>query len=452
MNSLRQLEDQNWVARFDAELRANPQQALDSSAAVRQQFADQGHTILEWVGWPLRPLFIPRSTLQYLSRAMIAQLEQTRLALLACCDDPDALVQISPLAREFYRIVDMRAGLEAPCFLDYLRPDGFLYEDRWVWSEINFGNGAIVSSSYQEVVHELFRHCPILKRAGVTEEGLDRPFRAYIKWVKSYARPCNGVPRIGLLAHQSEWRTILNWPEKIVAQIYAAQAMFAEEGVHTEIIDEASLEVREGLCYSAGEPLDGLCMITIGSTFMDDLPRLETELHLLTGSRVGELPFLKPLASLAMDKGIMPWMTQNLEWPLQQDGFRVEIAPTEFPSQDRAVEHRTNRENYVLKRSFEGKHSLMGPTAPGRQWNRALHRGMETLEYVVQEYTPLPVTTVPITTDGKNIEWVEVQVELSPFIVNGEYAGCMARYAPKRTGVILSPAPDDMGMTSVYAV
>lgn len=450
VKSHRQLEDQDWVARFDAELKANPQEALEASAAVRQYFAEKNHTILEWVGWPLRPLFIPRKTLQFISRAMVEQLEKTRLALLEVCEDPKRLADISPLNPDFYRTIDMRGGLEAPCFLEYIRPDGFLYEDRWVWSEINFGNGAIVSSSYQEVVHELFSRCPILQKIGATQ--FDRPFQAYIDWVGSHAVDGEGPVRIGLLAHQGEWQTILNWPEKIVAQIYAAQEMFAAKGLQTFIVDETALELRDSHCFYQGEPLQGLCMITIGSTFMDDLDRLGTELKFLTGAQVANLPFLKPLASLAMDKGAMEWMTRNLTWPLEEDGFKMEIAATEFPHTGRAAEYRLNRENFVLKRSYEGKDTLMGITTPGRVWNRTLDRALKTWEYIIQDYSSLPVTTVPITKDGKTIEWVEVQVELSPFIVRGEYAGCMARYAPTRDGVILSPAPDDMGMTSVYAV
>ena len=51
----------------------------------------------------------------------------------------------------------------------------------------------------------------------------------------------------------------------------------------------------------------------------------------------------------------------------------------------------------------------------------------------------------------KDIHWIDVRVEVSPFIVDGEYCGAIARYAPDAQGLILSPPPADMGMTIVQS-
>ena len=44
-----------------------------------------------------------------------------------------------------------------------------------------------------------------------------------------------------------------------------------------------------------------------------------------------------------------------------------------------------------------------------------------------------------------------VRFEVSPFIIDGDYAGAFVRYAPDREGVLLSPSPGDVGMTLVLA-
>jgi hypothetical protein len=69
----------------------------------------------------------------------------------------------------------------------------------------------------------------------------------------------------------------------------------------------------------------------------------------------------------------------------------------------------------------------------------------------MQRYLRLPRTTLPVSRDGVTIEWIPVRVELSPFVIEGAYAGAIARYAPDAEGLILSPPPPEMGMTMVYA-
>ena len=45
-----------------------------------------------------------------------------------------------------------------------------------------------------------------------------------------------------------------------------------------------------------------------------------------------------------------------------------------------------------------------------------------------------------------------MRVEISPFIIGGQYAGAAVRYAPSAEGLVLSPAPDDMGFGTILPV
>jgi hypothetical protein len=40
---------------------------------------------------------------------------------------------------------------------------------------------------------------------------------------------------------------------------------------------------------------------------------------------------------------------------------------------------------------------------------------------------------------------------LSPFLVDGRYVGAIARYAPDAEGLIMSPPPENMGLTNVFS-
>jgi len=186
---------------------------------------------------------------------------------------------------------------------------------------------------------------------------------------------------------------------------------------------------------------------------MDEPELLTGSLKHVRGTRVGNVPLIKPLASLLMDKGTMPLMQETQQWPqTSESGFHFDLASTAFPSREHAAEYRHNQAAYVLKRAFDGKHTVIGCKAGGREWNKVLDDALRGQDYIIQEYVPLPRTRMPISTDGKTIHWVDVRVEVSPFIIDGEYRGAIARYAPDAQGLILSPPPPDMGMTIVYSV
>lgn len=452
----RQLEDQDRVKAFDEALKKDPEAALAAARQARQHWAEQGVTVLDWSGWPLRPLFIPRTTLDFICEGMHRQLVKIRDLLVEGRGDLDNLTQKVPLHPDMFHQLITREGLEAENLLQLYRPDGFLYEDHWVWSEINLGNGTQVSNTYQEVLYDLFGRSPILKELGWdVDQGIGRPFQRYVDLVADYV-PAKESPLVALMIHSHEWQTILDWPERIVQQVELAQRRFQERGWRIELVHEDGLKVDpEHNCRLAEDDqlVDCVCMWSIGTSFMDEPERVRDEWPHLRGATVGKAPLVQPLAGLAFDKGLLPWMGTALEWPVVDPatGFQVRLPQTDYPDPERAAEYRTEREKWVLKRSFDGKDTVVGTSAPGRLWNRILGKAMNSFDYVIQEYATLPETEVPISVDGERIDWVPVQVEISPFVVRGKYVGGFARYAPSGRGIVLSPAPEGMGFTSVFA-
>lgn len=446
------------VAAFDRSLRKNKSQVLDRLAAFHDGWTAQKVTTLRSTGWPLRPLFLRRTHVDFVARALYRNFQKLVRRMVALADDPVKLARKVPIDARVYRALDVKRSLTSPLFLELLRPDGFLFPDRYVLSELNFGNGSIVSNAYTEVLHSYFSTCPALSHAGLgREEALPRPFRAYAQLIREVLPPKVVKPFIALLAHSHEHSVILSWEERVIQQVYFAQRLLKEAGLENRLVHEGDLRLNSSrqAVLRTGKKVDAVVQVTIGSSFMDEPHRLARggDLALLRGPTVGKAPLFKPVVSVCMDKGTMPFFGSLPIWPARgPGGFRVEQAETAFPDPDQAANYRLHRDDYVLKRSFDGKDTHVGRATHGRVWNAVLDKALRSWDYVIQRYQSMPRTVMPVAVDEKHIEWIPVRVELSPFIVRGQFAGGIARYAPDAEGLILSPPPPGMGLTSVRPV
>ncbi|MCA9777239.1 MAG: hypothetical protein KC800_11000 [Candidatus Eremiobacteraeota bacterium] len=451
------LEDFALVEAYHREIKRDPQRALAHARQVKEAWQKQGMDTLEWSGWPLRPLFVPRKRLEFFSRAVHRQLGELCREVLRRIDDPDELSRHIPLHPAMYETFITREGLEAENFLSLIRPDGFLYQDHWVWTEINGGNGSQVSNIYQELLYPLFHSSPLFQKLGLdAAEGIGRPFQRYLDLVGEHIPEGADSPLIGILIHSKAWGVFETWPDRVIKLIHYSQKLMEERGWRAEIVHEDQVVVEDGVCRlkADGRPISVICLYTIGTNFLSELERAHEEWPHWRGGKAGNTPILQPLAGMVLDKGALPAMQEWLSWPIQdEDGFEVRLPSTVFPNEEMAKHYRRHKDEFVLKRSFVDKDTLVGRSVRPRHWNRVLKQAMEGWDYVLQDYRTLPETIMPVSTDGESIDWVPVQVEISPFIIKGEYAGGFARYAPSReSGVVLSPPPDDMGFTSVYQV
>ncbi len=449
-------EDRAAVRAFDRELKKNRSKVLDRLPRFHGGWSKQKVTTLRGIGWPLRPLFLPRGMLEFTARALYENFRKLTRRMISLSKTPEKLARKIPIDLAMYRALDLRKSLESELFLEILRPDGFLFPDRYVLSELNFGNGSIVSNAYTEVLYDYFAGCPAFQGSTEGADTLPRPFQRYAELIREIIPAKIKKPFVALLAHSHEHQTILGWEERVIQQVYFAQRLLTARGLPNQLVHEDDLKLVRGQATIRGRrKVDAVVQITIGSSFMDEPKRLAPrgDLAGLRGPKMGNAPILKPVVSVAMDKGTMPYFGSLPSWPAQDGhGFRVELSDTRFPERADAAEYRNNKDDYVLKRSFDGKDTHIGQATHGRLWNSVLEQALSSWDYVLQRYESMPRTVMPVAIDDKHIEWIPVRVELSPFIIRGRYAGAIARYAPDAEGLILSPPPPDMGLTTVFPV
>lgn len=273
--------------------------------------------------------------------------------------------------------------------------------------------------------------------------------------IRELARPSGGRPRVALLAHSYEWKTILDYPKRVVQQIHYARKRLAAAGIDTFLVHEDDLFVdARGRARIRGQrkPVDLVLLITICTSFIDEPRRLRSDLRCLRGGSVGDVRLAKPLVSLGFDKGTLPFFGAMKGWPMRAgDDFRLEIVPTFFPGPKEARRLEREKNQWVLKKAFDGKDTHVGVSTKKRLWRQVLEVATQTKDYVSQRYASMPRARMPMLIDDRHLEWVDVRVELSPFIYEGRFGGALARYAPDAEGLVLSPPPEGMGLTTVFS-
>ncbi len=447
-------EDQTYVEAYDRALREHGSAMLEEAAALMERYAARGITTIKGAGFPLRPLFVPRRLLEAIGCSLTEGFERLRIALLDHLDDPAWLEEHLPIPPSLFKHLNFRESLSKEAFFSVLRPDGFLFADRYALIEPNFGNGSLISNAYTEILFDYFQGSTVFRELGWSSTPLDRPFQRLLEMIRSRLPAGKERHFVALFCHHWEHQVIQTWEERVIQQLYLAQQVMAAQGIDTRVVYEDGFLIDEsGQTHlkEDGQRVDLVLQFTIGTSFMDEPWLFEDALAHLTGAKIGDAPLIKPLASLCIDKGILPLMNTLGGWPIStEEGFRVEIPWTVYPQSEEATHYRLAKDEYVLKRAYDGKDTHVGISTAGRLWNRVLAQALESKAYVLQRYQPMSQTIMPMCFDGKHIEWVPVRVELSPFLVDGRYAGAIARYAPEAEGLVMSPPPENMGLTNVF--
>jgi hypothetical protein len=403
---------------------------------------------MPWSGWPLRPFFFSRQKLQ----ALAGQLQQglQAWAAEAAQRTPEELSAELGLDLSFLRGIELGQSFLAPGFHSYLRPDGFFHQDHYTLVELNFANGLIVSNAYTEILADYHAEDPALSSVWAAPP---RPFQAYLDLVEQALGPGHlEAPLIGLLSFRQEYETIHSWEKRVGDMVTLGRQLFHARGWDTVVLHEHDVVINsdgQAICREDQRSLDMIIQITMNTTFMDRPELLASDFKVWTGTKVGRAPLYSPLSGICLDKGTLPWLNRLMP---KGQSFQVVIPETHPPTAEREVEYRLHRQDWVLKRAFDGKDTYAGCSTQGRIWNKVIARAISEGGYVMQRYQPMPLTTVPVTHDGEQIQWVTVSFELSPFIVAGRFAGGAVRYAPAATGLVMSPPPDNMGFALAAAV
>lgn len=451
------LQDQHLVLELDRLLRRHVSEVRDYTWAFHRRWKRKGVTTIRGTGWAVRPFLLPLSRLQFIASSFHGALSTLRSAIQAAAAKRGAVTRLLPVHPEFEALFDVAGGASSPAFLSHFRPDGFLFENRFLLSEINYGNGILISCGYTEASADYWRNHPLIKRLGWDIERMHcRPLPWYVNVARRFVRP-GPAPSVALLSHSEEWKTILGYPKRVMDQIRFVCRQFGEAGMHARTVTEQDVSVdrRGNLRFDAdGRKVDLLMFITVGSTFLDrpELLRKGGALHHLTRPRIGDTWVLKPLAGLMVDKGALPLLGRIDASRQMEDGFRFEIPHTEYPIEGGAQRYLRRRADWVIKRSFDGKDTSVGATSTPEAWRSAVDAAVDGYNYVAQRYVSIPRAEVPVFVDEKHLEWVPSRVELSPFIYDGAFGGAGVRHAPDAEGVVMTDFPEGYGYSIALAV
>ncbi|MFI5830181.1 hypothetical protein ACIA6C_23530 [Streptomyces sp. NPDC051578] len=165
-------------------------------------------------------------------------------------------------------------------------------------------------------------------------------------------------------------------------------------------------------------------------------------------------------AYLIANKKVLGWISEGLPWMTAQDRDDVErYLPWTRVTGERGVSWRgttwplpelllSSPEEFVLKPAIgmSGQQVLVGRHCPQEEWRRAVAAAVAAEDHIVQEYVePAPYLmefTGSASGDGSGADTYEAEIipVFSPFLFDGQDAGCMVRYLP----------PQDRGIVSVH--
>lgn len=450
-------QNRELVTEFDRLLTRHVSEVRDYTWAFHRRWARRGVTTMRGAGWAVRPFLLPAARLDFIASAFHSAMSTLRNALRMAAAVKGGVHRLLPYHRRFEECVDVVDGVWSPAFLSHFRPDGYLFEDRYVLAELNYGNGVIVSCGYTEAVADYWRGHPVIRRLGWDVERLHRrPFPWLVNVARRFARPVRS-PTVALLAHSEEWRVIEGYPKRVIDQMRYARDGFKAAGLRARLVTERDVAVnRRGQCVFTrdGAPVDLVMLITIGSSFMDSPDELAPggSLSHFAKARIGDTWVLKPLAGLVVDKGALPALGKLGVGQRMADGFRFEVSPTEFPFHRRPERYLRDREGWVIKRAFDGKDTHIGVVRSPASWRSVVRSVVQDHEYVAQRYVSLPRAEVPVLVDEKHLEWVKSRVELSSFIYDGAFGGGAGRHAPEAEGLVMTDTPEGYGFTTVFSV
>jgi hypothetical protein len=439
-------EDQHAAAHADAILKAREKEIVEHHARFQEQLKKERATPRLGQGFPLRPVFLPRALLSKLGVELHRTFRALQKAVARHAGNPVALQQATGLPREWFEHLP-RETLRSPAVCSVLRPDGFLSQHGFTITELNTGNGTLISNAYTDLLHRFFQGSPVMEGFGGTWY---RPVQDVIALVHKTVGHQRG--RLGLFLQKEEHAMILGWEERYIQQARLAVKLFCDAGFDAQLMDDRHLEMARGkLFFKRGQQrhrVSGLVLVSSSATLLDRPKDLARHPYLL-GLRAGDAPIIKPLAAVMFEKSAMPLLRELhvLPRPLG-GGMQLSMQDTDTLHPEGAATYRLHREGLVLKRAFEGKDTIVGCATSGREWNHHVERALRHGGYVVQEFAEMPQAVLPMVL-GKRIEWLPVRVEMSPFLVGGRFSGAIVRYAPLQTGPVYSPPPPDMALTTV---
>ena len=333
---------------------------------------------------------------------------------------------LASLERAVLEDADLRAelGLEAEEERLAMADPGFKFSSPSVRLDSFFEYNAEspAGMAYSDNLTAVFARLPVMKAFRKLFRGRfiptrRRQLRAMLHAFKQWGG--SATPVIGII----DWEGLPTAPE-----FEMFKAFFEEAGIKTVICDPRALEFRRGKLYAQGAAVNLVYRRVLTSELLarGDGTRALREAYMagavcvVNSFRAKLLHKKMSLALLSDDR------YQRLYTPAQRTAIQRHIPWTRRVRPELAEEIARRRETLVLKPNDEygGKGVVLGWTVDQAEWESAIDVAT-TQSYVVQEAVEIPRVPFPVALDG--IRYLDLAVDLDPYLFNGRAGGFMTR-------------------------
>ena len=276
--------------------------------------------------------------------------------------------------------------------------------------------------AYSDNLTEVFKRLPVMQAFRKRFRGKFMPtrrrqlsvmLRAFKQWGKST------TPVIAIV----DWEGLPTAPE-----FEMFKAFFEEAGIKTLICDPRTLEFTRGKLYSQGIAVNLVYRRVLTSELLargDDTRALRDAY--MAGAVCVVNSFRAKLLHKKMSLALLSdERYERLYTPAQRAAVRRHIPWTRQVRPELTEDIARRRQNLVRKPNDEygGKGVVLGWTVDQAEWEAAIDVAT-TQSYVVQEAVEIPRVPFPIALDG--IRYLDLAVDLDPYLFNGRAGGFMTR-------------------------
>ena len=276
--------------------------------------------------------------------------------------------------------------------------------------------------AYSDNLTEVFKRLPVMQAFRKRFRGKFMPTRrrqlsamlgAFKQWGKST------TPVIAIV----DWEGLPTAPE-----FEMFKAFFEEAGIRTLICDPRTLEFTRGKLHSQGTAVNLVYRRVLTSELLargDDTRALRDAY--MAGAVCVVNSFRAKLLHKKMSLALLSdERYERLYTPAQRAAVRRHIPWTRQVRPELAEDIARRRQNLVLKPNDEygGKGVVLGWTVDQAEWEAAIDVATRQ-SYVVQEAVEIPRVPFPIALDG--IRYLDLAVDLDPYLFNGRAGGFMTR-------------------------
>lgn len=366
----------------------------------------------------LRPQFLTRRRYDQAVRAAEGVLSALAVLERAVLKDPDLRAELClEPDEERLALVDPGFGFSSPSS----RLDSF-FAGQVRFVEYNAESPA--GMAYGDNLSAVFAELPIMKAfrkrfrgrfVSTQRRQLSTMLRAFRQWGK------DAKPVIAIV----DWEGLPTAPE-----FEMFKAFFEANGVKTVITDPRRLEFRKGRLYAGRVAVNLVYRRVLTSEL---LAKGDETRALLDAYVAGAVCVVNSFRAKLLHKKLSLALLsdpayQHLYTPAQRAAIRRHVPWTRRVRPELVEDVAKRRQTLVLKPNDEygGKGVVLGWTAGQREWENAVAEAAAGC-YVVQEAVEIPRFKFPVAIDGLDLQYLDLAVDLDPYLFGGRVGGFMTR-------------------------